>query len=218
MICVADVNAAGGNIRALDLRMTAQAKIGIIIEEQFLIDGTVGAMANRAAFPQGFMFKNKGPSLGLMTLGATLVLQGHRQPAGRLEDVAAMRIVAIHATHVAFNYRVMMRQIKFRLRIEVALEAGLRIFARVNDEFRRATGTDVFAARTVAGFATALARHRRVFKMQSGVRAGRKFPDDVRMTIGACMVADEMSAGNFQRCHHQGWSRRTRNQKKHHAG
>lgn len=217
MIRVADVNVAGGNIRALDLRVTAQAQVGVVSHEHFLVDGTVRTMANRAAFVQGFVFKNKGPGLGLMTLGAALVLPRHRQPARRFEDVAAVRIVAVHAIHVAFDDRVMVRQVEFRLHIEMALKTGLRFFAGVDDELRRAAGTDVFAAGAMAGFAPALAGHPRVFKMQPRVGAGGKFPDDVRMAIGASAIADKMRAGNLERHHDGGRSSRTGNQKEHQA-
>lgn len=218
VVHVADVNVTGGNIRALHLCVAAQAEVGIVFDEHFLVDGTMRTVANGAPFAQRLMFKNERPGLGLMTLGAALILPRHRQPARRFEDVATVGIVAIHAIHVAFDDRVMMGQIEFRLNVEMALETRFRIFAGVNDELRRAAGTDVFAARAVAGFAPALARHRRVFKMQPRMGTGGKFPDDVRMAIGASMVADKVRARNFQRHHHRGRSRRTGNQEDHHAG
>ena len=65
-----------------------------------------------------------------------------------------------------------------------------------------AAGLDMFAARTVAGFAAGFADHRRIFKMNPRVGTGGKFPDDLRVAVHAGLVADVMGAGNFQRHHH----------------
>ncbi len=163
------------------------------------------------------MFKNERARLGFMTLCATLILLRHRESAGRFQDVAAVRIVAVHAIHVTFDDQMMLRQIKFRVDVEVTLKTRLGIFAGIDDELRRAAGADVFAARTMTGFATALAGHRGVFKMQPRVRAHRKFADDIRVAISAGLIADKMSAGNFQGRNDEG-RRRARNNQSHRAG
>lgn len=150
VIGVADVNVTGGNIRALHLRVAAQAEIRIAFDEHFSIDRAVWAVASRAAFAQRFVLKNKWTRLGLMTLRATFILPRHREAARWFENVAAVWIVAIHAIHVAFDDRMMLRQIKFRVNVEVALKTGFGIFAGIDDEFRRAAAADVFAAGTVA--------------------------------------------------------------------
>ncbi len=159
----------------------------------------MGIVANGASFMHGFMLKDKRPGLVLVTLLAALVLSRHRQAARRFKNVAAVRIMAVHATHMAFKDGMMLRQIEFGLDIQMALEAGVRLFAGINDEVGRATGTDMFAAGAVAGFATAFPAHGRVFNMQTGVRAGRKFTDDFRMAISGGMVAHYMRPGNLQR-------------------
>jgi hypothetical protein len=133
-----------------------------------------------------------------MALRATFILSRHRQPARRFENVAAVRVMAIHATHVAFDDRMMLWQTEFGVDIEMALETGCRIAAGINDELRAAAGFNVFAAWTVAGFAAGFADHRRVLKMNARVRAGGKFSDDVGMAVRAGFVADVMRAGNFQ--------------------
>jgi len=136
VVGVADVNMAGGNIRSLRLRVAAQAKIWIVFNEHLLVDGAVRVVANDAAFAQSFVFKNERACLGLMTLRAILVLPRHRQSAGRFENIAAVRVVAIHATHVAFNDGMMLRQTEFRMNVEVALKTGFGIFAGIDDELR----------------------------------------------------------------------------------
>ena len=218
VIRVADVNVAGGNIRALDLRVAAQAQVGIVFDEQFLVDGTVRIVTDGAALAEGLMLENEGPGLGLMALRAALILHRHGQSARGFKDVAAVRIVTVHATHVAFDDGMMLRQVEFALHIEMALETGFGIFAGIDDELRGAAGADVFAAGAMAGFATAFAGHGRIFKVQTRMRTGGKFPDDVGMAIGAGPVAHIMRAGNFQRHGDLGRSRGTGNQKNPHAG
>ena len=213
VVGVADVNMAGGNIRSLRLRVAAQAKIWIVFNEHLLVNGAARVVANDAAFAQSFVFKNERACLGLMTLRAIFVLPRHRQSASRFENIAAVRVVAIHATHVAFNDGMMLRQTEFRMNVEVALKTGFRIFAGIDDELRRTPRADVFAAGAVAGFAAALAGHRGVGKMQARVRTHWKFSDDVRVAIGAGLVADEMRAGNFQGRNDRGRGRGTGNQK-----
>ena len=67
MVRGADVNVSSGNSRPLVLRMATQAQIRVVVHEQFLIDGPVRVMANRATLAQGLVFKDKGPRLRLMT-------------------------------------------------------------------------------------------------------------------------------------------------------
>ena len=211
VIRVADINVPGRNIRALHLRVAAQAKIRVALDEHFLVDRAVRTVAGDAAFAQRRMFKHKRPRLVAMTLRAAFILPRHRQPARRFENVPAMRIVTLHAAHVAFDDWMMLRQIEFRVDVEMTLKTGRRIVARIDDELRSTAGLDMFAAGTVAGFATSLAGHRHVFKMNARVRAGGKFLDDFLVAIRAGLVADVMRAGNFQRHRHRARRRVTGN-------
>src|SRR5580698_1039160 len=218
VVRIADVNVAGGNIRSLGLRVATQAKVWAIGDEQFVVDGTVWVMTSRAAFAQGLMLKNKRPRLRLVTTRAALILPRHGQAAGRLEDVATVRIMAIHAIHEAFHDRMMLGQIEFGLHVEVALETGRGIFSGIDDEAGRAAGPDMFAAGAVAGFTTSLTGHGGPLNLQARVRAGREFTDDVRMAIRARLVADVVRAWNLKRGNNRGRTGGTRNQTKHQAG
>src|SRR5687767_655160 len=89
-----------------------------------------------------------------MTFGALLVQARNGEAAPRLHDFVAMRVVALHAVHAAFDDGMMLRKVKLRVDIEVASETGGRIFSWINDETSApATDIDVFTGRTVAGFA-----------------------------------------------------------------
>ena len=152
-----------------------------------------------ATFAQRLVFKDEWSRLLAMTLRATFILPGHRQSADGFEDVAAVRIMALDTTHVSFDDRVMLRQVEFRLNVEMTLKAGGRVLAGVDDEFGAAAGLDMFAAGAMAGFATGFTGHGCIFKMDPRVRTHGKFPDDIRVTIRTGFVADEMRAGDFER-------------------
>ncbi len=204
MIGIADVNVPGGNSWPLILRMATETEVRIVIHKQLLVDGPMRAMTRRATFAQGLVFKDKGPSLGLVTSRATLILPCHGQAACRLKDVAPMWIMAVHTIHETFNDRMMLRQIEFGLHVQMALETGLGLFPRIDDESNSAAGADMFAAGPVARLATTLPRHGRVLNVQPRVRAEGKFAHDVGMAIRACLVTDVMRAGNHKRRHDHG--------------
>jgi hypothetical protein len=125
-----------------------------------------------------------------------------------------VRVVALDAVHAAFQDWMVLGKMELSLEIQVALKTSRRVFARIDDESfaaAQASRGDMLAAGTVTGFASALAGHRRTFRMNPRVRAGRKPSHNVRMTIRARLVADEMRAGDFQRRNHLGRGRGTRN-------
>jgi len=201
MVCVADVNVPAWNRRALGLRMAAKAKIGIALHEHFLVYRPVRIVTSDATFPERVVLEDKRTDLVAVALRATLILPGHRQSPRWFHDVQAMRIVALHTIHAAFQYGMMLGKMKLRLEIQVTLEAGLRFLAGIDDKFFRAAQAgrgDVFAAGSVTRLAPALALHRRILGMKPRVRAGREPPHDFRMTIREGFVADEMRSGDFQ--------------------
>lgn len=168
-----------------------------------------------AAFAHRFMLENKWSRLFAMTLRATLVQPGHCQSAGRFEDVAAVGVVALNAIHPAFNEGMMLRLAKFSFGLQMALETSVRIFAGVYDEFAAPPANfNVFAARTMAGFASRLAAELRVIDMDPRMRAGRKNPRDVGVAFAASPVADISCAWNVRRRNNCSSESRTRNCKK----
>ena len=88
-----------------------------------------------------------------------------------------------------------LRQIEFRVHLEMALKTGGRIFAGISDELASpAAALDMFAARSVTRLAPAQANHLRAFDMHPRVRAGRENPRVVRVTFSADFVADVFGA------------------------
>ena len=66
----------------------------------------------------------------------------------------------------------MLRQPELRVHFDVALKAGRRLAARINDQLSPASSLDVQAARPVARFAAAGLAARRVGNVNARVRAG----------------------------------------------
>lgn len=133
------------------LRMAAQTEIRVRLREELAIDGAVRCMASGATFTQCLVFEDKAPRLIAMALGALLVFARHAQSASRFHDVKAMRVVALHAIHVAFNHRMVLRQFELGMHFHVATETGLRIASGVNDELAAsATRSNVLAAGAMA--------------------------------------------------------------------
>jgi hypothetical protein len=202
----------------LALCMTAQTKVGISVHEHLPVDGTVWVVAGDAALTHRVMFEHHGPRLFAVTLRAAFIEPGHRESAGGFENVASVRIVTLYAIHVALNHRVVLRQVKFRLGVEMTLETSRRILAGIDDEFAAtATRSNVQAARSVAGFTPALPGHRRAFKMQSRVRAGGKDADVIRVAFGTRAVADVGCPRYFRRSENAPGNAGTRTQQQHDA-
>ena len=85
----------------------------------------------------------------------------------------------------------MLRQPELRVHFDVALKAGRRLAARINDQLSPASSLDVQAARPVARFAAAGLAARRVGNVNTRVRAGRKEAREICMAIDAHFVADK---------------------------
>ena len=190
MVHVADVELASG-ARALHLRMAAEAQVGVTDGQQLGVDRAVGIVASGAAFPQRGVIEYEGPGLFPVAPGAGLVRAGHGRAAGRFHNVQAVRIVALDAIHLAFGDRVVLGKMEFGVDVQMALETGLRVLARIDDiPFgSRAACRHVLARRAVAGLAPVLARHLAGLEVQPGVRAGRENAGDPGVAIQAYFVA-----------------------------
>ena len=197
---LANVNFTRGDTRTLRLGMAAQTQIGIVRHEHLPVDRTVRQMTNHAAFAQGFVIEDKRPRLFTMALGAGLILPRHGESAGGFENVRAMRVMALHAIHPAFNDRMMLRQTEFSVRFEVAIETSGRVPAGIDDELAAsAAGGDVFTAGAMTGFASALTGHGRARDVYPRVRTCRKGADVIGMTLETRLVADEICTRDFRR-------------------
>lgn len=114
--------------------------------------------------------------------------------------VALVRIVAIGASHLAFEHGMMMRQLERRPHLGVTGKAGRGRFARVNDLAPFAAARDMETARSVTTFA-AHALGVVSLRFQPRVRRGPESFYDRFMTGRAFFRADEFRARNTGRRH-----------------
>jgi hypothetical protein len=170
------------------------------------------------------MLEHKWPRLLPMTLSAVLVKARHGQATGRsatgatggFENVASVRIVALHTIHLTLDYGMMLRHSKFRLCLQVALKTGDRIFSRIHNELAApSAGLHMFAARPMARFATRLPAEFRVFDMDARMRTRGKNPRDVCVTLRTSVIADVSCARNIRRRNDRARESRTRDGEKH---
>ena len=130
----------------LDLRVAPEAKVRIAGDQKRPIDGTMWRVANHATLTHRFMLEDKRPRLLAMTLRAALVQPRHGQTTCRFQNIRTVRIMALHAIHAFFQYGMVLRQVEFSLRLEVALKTRSWVLTRIDNEFAAATARfDVLA-------------------------------------------------------------------------
>jgi len=187
-------------------------------------------VADDAAVAQRFMLVNKWAALRSVALktgfvfaqeGDTATHQGLLHAGSATFDRPPfVRIVAIDATHFAFQHRVMMRQLKTCPHFEVTLEAGLRIAPRIDNRPTAAARFDMqtagamarfathvrgllysYAALDLAAFSTALVcvDHFPCCSLQSRMRGCSEVAHDLMMARIARIGPDKLSAGNAGR-------------------
>jgi len=210
MVHISDVKTPGSP-RSRHLGVATEAQIGIAHGQHFGVDGAVGVVAGGATFTHSRVFKNDRLGLFPMALGATFVQAPDRQSARRLHYILAVRVVALDAIHFAFDDKMVLGQVKFRLGVQMALETGGGVLAGIDNEFRASAACrNMFAGRPMAGFTAGLAGPFRAGQMQTRVGTGRKGAGNALVAIRADFVAYKCGAFNLQWNHHRSVHRGTR--------
>lgn len=107
--------------------------------------------------------------------------------------------MAVGATDISFEDRVMVRQLELRSHFEVALKARRRRSAWIDDRLGRSAALDVQASRSVARFAA----HIRCIvsvRLQAGVCRCGEITGDRFVTRCASVGTDKLRAGNARGC------------------
>jgi len=129
VIDIADKDGARGYLL---LEMATQTQRLVARNQQARINAAMWVMACGATFAHRLMLKHEWPLLCRVALGAHFVRR-HEFRSATFNHGVFVRIVAIDATYLAFENRMMRRQIELPLLVQMTLETGLRRFARVND-------------------------------------------------------------------------------------
>lgn len=87
----------------LHLGMAAEAEIRIALNEEFVMDRAMRLVASRTAVLHRLVHEDEVSGLFAMALSALLISTGQAETAWLLEDLAAVRLVAINAVHLAFQ-------------------------------------------------------------------------------------------------------------------
>ena len=114
-------------------------------------------MASGATLTHCFVLIDKWPALLRVTLEAGFVSAQESKAAaselllnicrGALDCDPFVRFVAITAAHLAFEHRMMMRQLECRANLQVTLETSVRRLSRIDDRARFAASLHVQAPR-----------------------------------------------------------------------
>ncbi len=138
-----------------------------------------------------------------MTRRAGIIASRHAERAARLVNVHAVGIVALDAVQFPFDHRMMIRQLKSRVGLEMAIETSLGVLAWIyNESPPPSPRRDMAAPGAVTGLAPRVlnAVFRRIMESRMGARGKRL--GDVRMTVGTGLVTNENRAFDFRRRHH----------------
>jgi len=202
VVDISDDNLPRGDVGALDLGMTPQAKVRIRLREQLGVNRSVNAMARCAALAHRRMLEHKWSRLRAVTLGAGLIWSSHGKATRWLENVAAVRVVTLDAVHFAFNDGMVLRQMELSLDRAVAFKTGGWIAAGVDNDFSSAATTgNVETARSVARLTASLPRGPAILEANAGVRAGREDSRNVGVTLRASAVTHKSGSRDLgSRC------------------
>ena len=150
VIDVSNENVPG---HCLLLEMAFQTKRRVALIQQALVHGAMRGMTNRAPLPDRFVFVNKWTALLRVTLEAGFISAQERKSAsmkpllnvrlGAFGGDPFVRLMTIAAAHLAFEHRMMMRKLKCRANVQVALETGVWRLSRIDDRARTAAGLNV---------------------------------------------------------------------------
>lgn len=147
----------------LEVAFYAERRVTFI--QQALVNGSVRRMASGATLTHCFVLIDKRAALLCVTLEAGFVSTQESEATGSelllnvcrgsLDRDPFVRFMAITAAHLAFQHRMMMRQLERRANFQVTLETSVRRLSRIDDRARSAAGFDV----QTPGPVTRLAAH-----------------------------------------------------------
>jgi hypothetical protein len=190
-----------GYFLLLEMALYAERRVAFV--QQALVDGAVGRMANSAPLPHRLVLIHKWAALLCVTLETGFV-SGHKSKAagselllnicrGALGRDPFVWLMAIAAAHLAFQHRMMMRQLKRCANVQVTLETGVRRLSWIDDRARSPAGLNVQTPGTVTRFAAHVLC---VFSfcLQPGVSGCSEIAHDLFVAGRALLRANKLGA------------------------
>ena len=204
-------------IRAdLLLEVALQTEGRVAFGEHLRVHGTMRVVAGGATVTHGVVREYEGSALLGVALHAGFVFAGEDGAAAFLGRTL-VRIMAIAASDLAVEQRVGVGQAELGLFVQMALETGLRGFLRIDNIAGAAAGFLVFAARSVAGFATHVLGVG-AFSLQFRMVRRAKIAGHFLMAGRALAGPDERRPRNAGWCHQRPRRSTTGNQHQRHCG
>lgn len=179
------------------LEVTLEAEGGAALGEHLAVHRTVGLVAGATALTNRLVFENERTHLRRVALPTGITLRGQLRAAAP-DGRALVGIVAITATHLALQDRMVVRQGKLAPLVEVAFEARLRIAARVQDVVTSPASLRVQAARAMTTFAAEL-HGVGPLGLHPRVGGGVEVADRFRMALGTVLIANKFGSRNGRR-------------------
>lgn len=130
----------------LPLKVAFEAEVGISLQQHLLIHRTMHRMASGATLANGKMLENVRPPLRDVALRTEITLREQLGPP-RPHCLALVWLVAVDATDLPLQHRVVIRQVELASFIQVALEARVWRFARIDNRMRIPAGLHMQAGR-----------------------------------------------------------------------
>ena len=143
----------GIRLRRLPLEMAFQTERGVALEQHALVDSPVRVMAGGATVAHGLVAEHIRALLHRVALVADVIL-AHQGGAAAFFRISLVRIMAVNAAYPPLKHRMGVRQVEFRAHLQVALKAGFRRFAGIDDRVSSAARLDVLASGSVTRLTT----------------------------------------------------------------
>jgi len=158
-------------------------------------------MACDTSLAKRLVLEYKRTALLGMALEADFVFAHHVCCTASFEYRSLVRVMAIGTAHFAFKHPVMIRKAELCPDFQMALEAGFRILARIDDCMRRSARLNVQASWTMAGLAPGVFGIL-TFGLQSRMFCRYEIARYFIMTVGTSLGAHKLGSGNAWRRHY----------------
>ena len=166
------------------LKVALEAEHLIARHQELLVDGTVRIVAGGATLTQRLMLEDKWSFLRRVALKTDFIFAHQIRGTSTLHNGSLVGIMAVAAAHPPLHHAVAVGKIELGADFQMALETGLGILARIDDQLCIPPGTHMQATGSMASFASGVLG---IFAagLEFGMIRCLKITGDLVMAIGA---------------------------------